>query len=33
MIAAAAYARFVRGRFADDELNAQASMKLEEVRK
>jgi tRNA N6-adenosine threonylcarbamoyltransferase len=29
MIAAAAYARFVRGRFADDELNAMASMKLE----
>jgi tRNA N6-adenosine threonylcarbamoyltransferase len=33
MIAAAAYARFVRGRFADDGLNAMASMKLEEARK
>jgi N6-L-threonylcarbamoyladenine synthase len=30
MIAAAAYARFVRGRFADDSLNASASMRLEE---
>ena len=33
MIAAAAYARFVRGRFADDGLNAMASMRLEEARK
>ena len=32
MIAAAAYARFVRGRFADDGLNAMASMRLEEAR-
>ena len=30
MIAAAAYARFVRRRFADDSLNASASMRLEE---
>jgi hypothetical protein len=30
MIAAAAYARFARGRFADDSLNASASMRLEE---
>ena len=33
MIAAAAYARFVRGRFAGDGLNAMASMRLEEARK
>jgi N6-L-threonylcarbamoyladenine synthase len=33
MIAAAAYARFVRGRFASDGLNAMASMRLEEARK
>jgi N6-L-threonylcarbamoyladenine synthase len=33
MIAAAAYARFVRGRFADDGLNAMASMRLEEASK
>ena len=33
MIAAAAYARFVRGRFADDGLNAMASMRLEQARK
>jgi N6-L-threonylcarbamoyladenine synthase len=33
MIAAAAYARFVRGRFADDGLNAMASLRLEEARK
>ena len=33
MIAAAAYARFVTGRFAGDGLNAMASMRLEEARK
>jgi hypothetical protein len=33
MIAAAAYTRFVRGRFADEGLNAMASMKLEEAMK